>query len=65
MVPLKKPITPSNQTLSKSPFENTVETVFSQILIFLIKFFIFSDRFDVLISKIIFFKNKNIILMYF
>jgi len=65
MVPLKKPITPSNQTLSKSSFGNTVETVFSQILIFLIKFFIFSYRFDVLISKIIFFKNKNIILMYF
>ena len=39
MVPLKKPITPPNQTPSKSLFGNAVETAFPQILIFLIKFF--------------------------
>lgn len=46
-------------------FGNAVETVFFKNLNFFINFFfMFSDRFDVLILKIIF-KNKKIILIYF
>jgi hypothetical protein len=41
---------------SKDVFGNAVQIVFPQILIFLLKinFFMFSDDFDVLMSKIIF-----------
>jgi hypothetical protein len=41
---------------SKDVFGNAVQTAFPQILIFLLKinFFMFSDYFDVLMSKIIF-----------
>jgi len=52
---------------SKDVFGNAVQTAFPQILIFLLKinFFMFSDYFDVLMSKIIFKKWKKFILMHF
>jgi hypothetical protein len=48
----------------KSLFGNTVQTVFPKKLIFCLKliFLMFSDRFDMVMPKIIL---KNIILIYF